>query len=113
MQPKSNVPFLVRHGDVLVQRVAKLPPDIKEQPGFVLAYGESTGHAHRVEAVGSDAQLFRSADERFVVVSGPATLRHEEHGPIPLPPGMYRYWIQREYVPTGKGQTVDFVPVRD
>lgn len=43
----------------------------------------------------------------------PATLVHDEHGPIALDPGVYRVWKQREYVPAGKSGTVEFRPVSD
>lgn len=104
--------LLFRHGDVLVGAVETVPADAKEAAGLVLAYGELTGHAHQIAERDGRAKLLRTASETFLAVDPPgATLVHEEHAPIALPPGMYRVWRQREYVREG-GQ-VQFRPVSD
>jgi hypothetical protein len=72
-----------------------------------LAKGEITGHAHRI-ADSDDVALFQSGDQFFLSVqSETATILHEEHLPIRLPRGSYRFWIQREYTPA------EIVRVRD
>lgn len=101
---------LFRHGDVLVRERA-LPADVVRERGRTLAFGERTGHSHRLDG---DVQLYRAGAERFFVVrEGGAILRHEEHAPIALAPGAYTFWIQREYVPGGERGEVRFVPVVD
>ncbi len=105
-------PQLVRQGDVLVvptrRRVSAKAKSILDKGRVILAYGEVTGHAHEVVAdpviAGSDdvpaMQLFEEPDgSRLLVVRRPATLRHEEHGPIALAPGRYDVIRQREYAP--------------
>jgi len=90
----------VRQGDVFLVRRTQLPTQAAEvdrdpQRGIVLALGEVTGHAHVITE--EWAKLFEAADGRYVVLSEEATLRHEEHGPISLAPGIWRVVIQREW----------------
>jgi hypothetical protein len=99
-QPKSP-PIHYRHGDVLITRVStRIPKAATKAPRAVLAEGEATGHAHRVE---TGAHMFVSVDGvRYLdVFDECATVTHEEHGPISLPRGRYVIGIQREYSPEG------------
>lgn len=119
-------PQQIRQGDVQLQPVASLPAGCTEIPNdsgrIVLAYGEVTGHAHAiadhldlpssVQGAASDiaeaairraqakARLFVAPDgDRFLVVEEPVTLRHEEHSPHRLVPGIYLLPRQVEYSP--------------
>ena len=91
-----------RQGDVLLIRVAKAPRlarHIKAKPGrIVLAEGETTGHAHRLEVELADL-LEDATGRRFVEMPVPGRLVHEEHGAIDVPAGVYEVVRQREYVP--------------
>lgn len=92
---------LYRHGDLLVSQVDQLPGSVRKLRHLVLAKGELTGHAHRI-AERDAATLYQSdasEDCYLEVTSEAATLVHDEHGPIPLPRGIYRVWRQREYSP--------------
>ena len=98
--------FQARQGDVLVTSVKSIPQGatfVKNEGRIVLAYGEVTGHAHALSV--ADAQEFTMADARGIVrrflqvLDGGATLRHEEHAPIVMPPGVYEIVQQREYFP--------------
>lgn len=108
---------LWRHGDVLIQAVACLPEGgvrlaVTE---LVLAHGEVTGHAHRVETP-ERAELWWVMDTLYLQVLEPTRIVHEEHEPIPLEPGVYRVWQQREYVPESErlaSNGVSFRSVRD
>ena len=99
-----------RQGDVLIERVAALPStgliEIKVPGRVVLAYGEVTGHAHAIypEAGVMPAKLWDAGAERFLQVMERTAIKHEEHGAIPLEPGIYRIskfgaGTQREYSP--------------
>lgn len=108
MKKKNETPWLVRQGDVLIERVEAVPadaaPEKREPGGVVLAHGEATGHAHRVKR---RAQGFSRGAERFLVVlRGGAEVTHEEHDTIKLPAGNYRITRQREYVPGALPQWV-------
>jgi hypothetical protein len=110
-----------RQGDVYIRKMAALPTAVKlikrEGGRIVLAHGEVTGHAHAI--ADKHVQHFRDdsitdvkSEDRVKLRAGgalaftylliedkPATLRHEEHGPITLPPGSYEVRRQREYTP--------------
>lgn len=83
-----------QQGDVLLKSVASVPRQAtKTESGtVVLAEGESTGHRHVVEAGAAVLVQLYILDHvrRYLEVKGgPATVRHDEHGPIQLPPGVY------------------------
>ncbi|HUY78510.1 MAG TPA: hypothetical protein VMV29_17190 [Ktedonobacterales bacterium] len=90
--------MLWRQGDVLIESVAEIPARAVLRGGPpILAYGEVTGHAHRIAEpdlveVWEYGDLYISAIESITIV-------HDEHGPVTLPPGVYRVWRQREYTP--------------
>jgi hypothetical protein len=99
-----------RQGDVHLERVdIEIPAgavEIKVPERVVLAYGEVTGHAHAIypEAGVMPAKLWDAGAERFLQVMERTAIKHEEHGAIPLEPGIYRIskfgaGTQREYSP--------------
>lgn len=99
---------MYRQGDVLLTRTLRRPSAQAVPVGLVLAYGEVTGHAHRVhDGAVTDAtdsvpaqELFEEPDgTRLLVVRREADVRHEEHGAIALAPGTYEVIRQREYHP--------------
>ena len=100
-QSKQPLP-LMRQGDVGLQRVSSMPDGMKEIPldkgRVILAYGEVTGHAHAI-ADTPKAKLWDAGAERFLQVLEHTSLRHEEHAPIDLEPGIYQVIQQREYSP--------------
>jgi hypothetical protein len=86
---------LVIQGDVLLYPVESFEGDwqLAEGTRHTLALGEVTGHAHVLEG----ATLLRSASgDRVVEVQSDAVLRHEDHGPIAVAPGVYRVIQQTE-----------------
>jgi hypothetical protein len=84
-----------------------IPADARRRPSTVLARGEATGHSHRI-AEGADVELFDYEGMGYLKVdSGVALLVHDEHHPIQLPQGTYRFWQQREYSPKGIRRVVD------
>ncbi len=96
-----------RHGDVLIAAVEAVPAGATPRHGATLAYGEITGHSHRV-AEPAAAQLWEARGVLFMEVTAPtATVIHEEHKPITLPRGTYRVWMQREYTPGAIRRVVD------
>ena len=88
-----------RHGDVLIAQTEKIPEDATLRDDVILAYGEMTGHAHRIESP-ETAELWELGGQLYMRVTAPtATVVHEEHKPITLSKGLYRVWKQREYSP--------------
>lgn len=98
-----------RQGDVFLRRVDQLPEKIKKLPTNVIAYGEVTGHAHKVEvdAGGGVTLVEDEQGNMFVCVKGGATVVHDEHGAIGLPEGNYAVTIQREYDPVKERKVQD------
>ena len=84
-----------RHGDLLIVEVPVCPAGVPH-PERILAHGEATGHAHRID----DAQLYEYDGTLYFRVARDARLTHEEHATITLPSGSYRVVRQREYVPS-------------
>ena len=91
--------MLFRHGDVLIQKVSKLPADVRRLRHRTLAHGELTGHSHQIQESHGVA-LWESLSDLFLEIESPhATVVHQEHAPIEIPAGIYRVWRQREYTP--------------
>ena len=88
-----------RHGDVFLKecspkRITK-KAKVVQQGECILAEGEVTGHAHRVDT----ATLYEREDGTLILDtrSMEATLAHEEHGKIALKRGTFEVIRQREY----------------
>jgi hypothetical protein len=84
-----------RHGDVILKRTDKLNAPIrKSRKVFVLAEGETTGHAHRLRG---KFDIFAAANGMplGLAVKEPTALTHEEHGTITLEPGDYEVAQER------------------
>ncbi len=90
--------MLWRQGDVLIETVTEIPQQATPREGPpILVYGEATGHAHRIAELDL-AEVWEYGD-LYVSAIETITIIHDEHGPISLPPGIYRVWQQREYSP--------------
>jgi hypothetical protein len=105
-----------RQGDVLFVQISALPSgEQKKRENGTVAYGEVTGHSHRL-AVLESAEVLEIGSGLFVRVSedggigiegDAATFVHEEHAPVTLPPGNYEVRIQREYSPEEIRNVID------
>jgi hypothetical protein len=96
-----------RQGDVFLISTSELPAKGRLERKPVLAEGEVTGHAHRLEDPAS-ARVFSVGSGLFLeVLAETATIIHEEHGPVTLPRGGYEIRIQREYSPEEIRRVVD------
>ena len=75
----------------------------------VLAFGEVTGHTHRVEMsemlkdagvklhMDNNREAGKDVPKAFQVCNEPVELQHEEHDTVVLPPGNYVVKIVREF----------------
>jgi hypothetical protein len=92
---------IYRQGDVLLRRVEpaeNIGKEKRRDGDLILAYGEVTGHAHRIKD--ETVREFTSEDRRFLEVMGiSADVTHEEHATVTLPQGVYEVIQQREYQP--------------
>lgn len=88
-----------QQGDVLLKPCAAPSGTKALKPGargYVLAEGEATGHAHRIEDV-AGIEFTEKDGKLYITNMKPATIRHEEHKPITLPPGCWEVGKVREY----------------
>jgi hypothetical protein len=98
----------------MLQQIDALPTDAqpcKIDGDVILAWGEVTGHAHRLapDKVKPFAKggTWSPTAERFITALEGAVLTHEEHATIQLPPGNYRVIQQVEYTPAGLRNVAD------
>jgi len=94
--------FQARHGDLWIESTKSIPKNAKPKKDAILAYGEATGHCHKVETENfDDVDLFVDPNGNIYVEikkDKEATLVHDEHGPITLTgPGIFEVTRQREY----------------
>jgi|TARA_Y100000296_G_scaffold86235_1_gene125193 hypothetical protein len=75
---------------------------------MTVAHGEATGHSHSfnmvdhdpgigVTAFGSYSTRVGSVPKYVHIEGGSATIKHEEHNPLTIPPGHYKVRIVREF----------------
>lgn len=114
----ADVGFQVRQGDVLVMSAATAPKyfaqndlvEVKEAgtgAEAILAYGEVTGHKHALRSDFGGVSLLEEVESptndqmnrmvAFLETQFDATLRHEEHGAIQVPPEKFIVIRQREW----------------
>lgn len=91
-----------RQGDVLLMEAApaaESEPLPRDGDRIVLAYGETTGHAHAISAPPSVAALFGAGAglDRHLRLTSHSLLEHDEHDAIWVPAGDYIVRRQREY----------------
>ncbi|HTF81652.1 MAG TPA: hypothetical protein VL947_08000 [Cytophagales bacterium] len=90
-----------RHGDVILYKLIEAfeSQDTFKNNHLVLAEGEATGHAHRLQG---DFEIIEQkpiqGEVKFVVHTS-ALLSHEEHDKIVLEKGVYLKVSQVEYNP--------------
>ena len=87
-----------RHGDVILVPVKEIPAGAQKKEKKVLAEGEVTGHAHRIDV----GELFETKNgELYLKASEMTKVSHEEHITKTVDPGIYRVIIKRQYNPEG------------
>jgi hypothetical protein len=89
---------LLVQGDVFLVKVDKVPENtrmVKATPrGYVLATGEATGHAHVIDA---DIKCYEINGTLYIKNDIPVELRHEEHKPLSIGPGIWQVGRVREF----------------
>lgn len=88
--------YAYRQGDVLLFPIT-MPSEAKKTEDKIIAYGESTGHAHRISDQGIIFNLPTSKKRFLRVLPGGLDIIHEEHENLNLPEGEYEIKIQREW----------------
>jgi len=106
---------MYRQGDVSLHLISKLPINVKKAKHNILAYGEVTGHQHRMKS--NQICVFEDDKEnKFVVIEQATQLVHDyenQHGvfdvetatkedkylTIMIHPGVYAVKMEREFDP--------------
>lgn len=108
-EDQSNAPLQFRQGDIFFEQLPEVPKGFRYDPSrnmegrIVLAEGEVTGHFHEIaedlDTVVLAPEDTAAIDDLILHVRRPegATVTHPEHGPITLPPGLWKVGRQREY----------------
>ena len=90
-----------QQGDVVITKIEALPSGLKPKHaaarGFVIAEGEVTGHAHTIATDAVEAMFTDQAGVIYAQLKKQVDLLHEEHHPVTLPPGLYRFGGVQEY----------------
>lgn len=91
----------IQQGDVVMKSISDFPKGERvldeQMKSKILAYGEVTGHAHRLADPEDVAvETFRILNVIYMNVKKPTMLNHEEHKTIEIPPGKYEIGIVRE-----------------
>lgn len=88
---------MIQQGDVLLTKINNLPKKytIISKKRCVLAEGEKTGHSHVLED--DEAQLIQDGERILLMLEKQGILKHEEHNPITLEPGIYEIGKVNEY----------------
>lgn len=105
---------IIRQGDVTLVSVREIPKDAVEQKiegcKLILALGEATGHHHRFEFLDQTQSIklyVAHGGARYLNVSEPADLLHEEHSTARVPAGKWLIPQQVEYTPAELRRVAD------
>jgi hypothetical protein len=106
-QINKGTNMIYRQGDVLIRKIAAAPKgERKIRKNGILAYGEVTGHCHKLET--ETAELWEHQKGIFLSVSDAGVrIVHDEHAPIVLPAGDYEICQQKEYAPNAIRSVLD------
>lgn len=88
---------LAQQGDVILRRLSSVPTGnlkILAAKHCTLAHGES-GHSHVVED--DEAELIQIGERILLKLAKATMIKHEEHKPILLEPGIWEVGRVREY----------------
>ena len=101
--PKGELFMQARQGDIFFKTVKNVPENLKKKTDNILAYGEVTGHSHKIMSPSiSEMESFVDENGDIYVLSEHEDIKigHDEHDVITLPKNE---WIcvsrQREYSP--------------
>jgi len=89
-----------RHGDVGIIPIENIETSFKKRKDNTLAYGEVTGHSHRILPKTKEdiVEVYENdKGELAIKVKGVAVVVHEEHKTIEIPTGTYKIVNEREF----------------
>ena len=98
MKKHKTVSNTWQQGDLLGRRIDSIPvgkQKVLAKGRCVLADGEHTGHQHVIES--ADAELIQIGELILLNLTSQATVKHPEHKPITLSPGIWEIGRVKEY----------------
>lgn len=95
---------IIRHGDICLKQISKLPKGLKETKTTILETG-SHGHNHFID---KGKVYFQKVNDYVFgyLVAKNTTLDHEEHGKVLLN-GVFELRKQQEFTPQGLVPVID------
>ena len=92
--------YQARQGDIFFRTVEN-PVGEKKLASPIIAYGEITGHCHKISSPAIselDSVVDQNGDIFVRNMNGPISIDHDEHGTVTLPQGeWFSITRQREY----------------
>lgn len=88
---------MYRQGDLIIKKIDILPDNLKKASNNVLAYGEVTGHKHQLKS--KQVLVYEKDNAKYLKLTKPTELIHEEHKSINLDVGNYVILHEREFDP--------------
>ena len=89
---------LLVQGDVFLIHVGNVPQGAikkeKTKRGYILAEGETTGHAH---IINDNVEMYEKDGTLYIKTDKKAAVKHEEHQPITVAKGIWKVGIVREF----------------
>ena len=85
-----------QQGDVIIERVGRLPNGCRKLDHLVLAEGEVTGHKHEIILQGDLIELYEKDNKMYVKAKSKGLLKHAEHKTIEVDPGIWEVRKVRE-----------------
>jgi len=89
--------YTAQQGDLILRKLDSLPSlDGAKitRKRLVLAHGES-GHSHVIED--DESELIEVGERMLLKLTKSATIKHEEHGPVTLSPGVWEVGRVKEF----------------
>ena len=81
-------------GDVPIVRIDDLPQNAVKSKSRIVALGEATGHHHIIDGTVKEAEIYTDAiGNLFALVKKEVKVLHQEHAPVILEPGVYRFGL--------------------
>jgi hypothetical protein len=105
---KNNMKF---QGDVGIVAIEKVDREVtwkKVESGFIVAYGEISGHHHKLVAEPETLiEIAQDANGYFLRTNGKVTLTHQSHAPQTIEKGTYFVPLQVEYNEVSERRVLD------
>lgn len=87
-----------QQGDVNFRKLKAMPEGkqtVLATKRLVVAEGEHTGHAHVIED--DESELIQIGEKMLLKLEKAATIKHQEHNPITLSPGIWEVGRVQEF----------------